>query len=149
MKYLNLTFIAVCVLIMVSCGGEAKKTTHIEEAESMEVDDNEMEDVQEEDESDFLEAAMNALDAGDNTKAVDRIMKAVDHIKSYVGEMDDPVHANNAIEALLDIVTKIKTGTKLTSDNLEEALLKLDFFSDDDLDIDDDEIDESSTESEE
>ena len=58
---------------------------------------------------------MDALNAGDNTKAVEKIMQAVEHIKGYVGEMDDPENANNAIATLLEIATKIKTGTKMNA----------------------------------
>ena len=149
MKFLNLAFIAVFMFTMISCGGGAKKTTHIEEAESVEMDDNDDEDDLEEDESDYLQAAMDALNAGDSSKAVEKIIQAAEHIKGYVGEMDDPVNANNAIATLLEIATKIKTGTKMNAAELEEAVLKLDFFSEDDLELDDEEIEDLSPESEE
>lgn len=145
MKYLKLVLFAIFIFGTVSCGESPKKKTHIETSESMEIDET---NIMEEDEVDYLESALNALDVGDNAKAIEKIMKAVDHIKSYLRELDDPVHANNAIETLLEITMKIKNGTKMSADDLEEALMKLEYFSDDDLDFDDEEIEEDTNDSE-
>lgn len=150
MKYLNLAVITAFMLIMVSCGGNAKKSSHIEESESVEegngeknnIDDED--DILEEDENAYLTTAMEALDAGNTTLAVENIMKAVTDIKGYIGEMDDPAQANTAITTLLDIATKIKSGVKMSSEDLEKALSELAFFSEDDLEINDSEIEESN-----
>lgn len=137
MKYLNL----VVILLLISCGEKSRKSAPTEESESMEVkvpieinDD----DIIDEEEIDHLEAAMDALDNGNSDMAVEKIMLAVANIRSYVSEMDDPVHADNAIETLLELATKIKNGRKMSGDDLEEALLKLEMFSIDELDVDPD-----------
>lgn len=126
------------VACLVACNGNTKQKTHIEASESMEVED---EPIAESDEFEYLESAMNALEEGDMKLAAQNIMDAVDQIKGYIGEMDDPSEANAAITALIEIATKLKSGEKMTGDQLEEALLKFDFFSDDDLDFDDEELD--------
>lgn len=136
MKYLNLVFAACIMFGLVACNGDAKKTTHIEASESMEVDD---EPITESDEMEYLESAMNALDEGNNNLAAEKIMMAADQIKGDISEMDDPADAKTAITALIDLATKIKGGDKITADELEEALLKLAFFTEDDLNFDDEE----------
>ncbi len=155
MKYLNLAVIAVLILAMISCGEKAKTSSHVEEVESMEIDetndtnDNDIDYVIDEDETEYLEAAMKALDAGDNEKAVVKILQAAEEIKGDLDEMDDPIHAKNAIESLLEFAAKIKSGTKMSGEELEKTMLKLEFFSDDDLEFDDEEIDDSSSDLEE
>jgi hypothetical protein len=119
---------------IISCKGETKKTSHIEEAESIEADDYE---ILEEDELDFIDAAMDALDSGNSSKAAEKLMSAADQIKTYIGEMDDPKEANIAVARLIELAIKIKSGAKMTSDELQKTLLDLEFFSEDDLEIED------------
>lgn len=146
MKYQNLVFVASIMIGMVACNGNAKKTTHIEASESMEVED---ELITESNEVEYLESAMNALEEGNSKRAVQKIMDAVNQINGYVGEMDDPSDAKIAISVLIDLAEKIKSGVKMTADDLEEALLKLDFFSEDDIDFDDEGEDIDYNDSEE
>ena len=65
MKYLNIAFVALFALCMISCGGEKSKNTSEENIESMEVEDTDEIVVEEADETEYLEAAMNALENGD------------------------------------------------------------------------------------
>lgn len=139
MKYLNLVFAAVFVMCMVSCKSDNKIKTHIESAESMEVEDEIVND----DEFEFLESAVDALKEGNSSLAAENIMKSVEQIKGYVGEMDDPELATNAISKLTELATKIKNGSNMSAEDLEEAILKLELFSEDDLDIDDDEVEDN------
>ncbi len=153
MKLLNLTFVLCLASLLLSCQTKSKPLTHIEASESIEDQvseaiETEEDDIEEVDEVEYLEAAMNALEEEDYTMAAEKIMKAVSHIKGAIGEMDDPTNANNAVSKLIELATKLKIGTKMTADQLEEDLLKLDYFNDDDLEFEDEELDYEDQESE-
>ncbi|MFT4535505.1 MAG: methionyl-tRNA synthetase [Saprospiraceae bacterium] len=135
MKYLNIAFVALFAFCMISCGGEKTKTTHITDSESMEIDDEDELLEDDIDETDFIEAAMAALDAGDTKLAVEEIMNAVTTINSYIGEMDDPSEAKDAVTQLTKLVTSIKNGTAMSSEDLEKAVLSIRLFSDDELEL--------------
>ena len=139
MKYHNIAFVALFSLCMVSCGGDKSKTTHVEDTESMEMDD---EDENIEDETEYLEAAMTALESGETELAITEIMNAITSIKSDLDKMDNPSMANAAISELTKIVTSMKSGTVTTVDELQKAIMSIELFSEDDMDIDEELIEE-------
>ena len=142
MKYLNIAFVLLFSLCMISCGGKKNnKSSHIEDVESLEIDEDEI-DEDDNDETDFIEAAITALEAGDTKTAVAEILNAVTTIKSYIGETEDPSEENAAIAELTKIAKSIQGGTAMTADEFQKAVLSLALFADDELDIDDEEIDD-------
>ena len=140
MKYLNIAFVLLFSLCMISCGGKKNnKSSHIEDVESLEIDEDEI-DEDDNDETDYIEAAITALEAGDTKSAVAEILNAVTTIKSYIGEMEDPSTAKAAITELTKIAKTIQGGAAMTADELRKAVLSLALFADDELDIDEEEI---------
>lgn len=140
MKYLNLAYFAVLIACMVSCNNNSNQKSHVEETDSMEIEEEIITD--ELDESEYLDAAMNALEAGNNNLAIDNVMKAIENIKGYIDEMDDPKDANYAIATLTDIASKLKTGSAMTKEDFQAAIMKLEYFSDEDMEIEEVEIEE-------
>lgn len=147
MKYLNIAFVALFTLCMISCGGEKSKTTPEENIESMELEDTDEIVVEEIDETQYLEAAMNALENGDTELATTEIMNAVKSIKSYMGEIDDPSMAMTAIKELTKVVTALKSGVTMTTDDLKKTIMSLELFSEE-LDIDEEMIDQEEIDEE-
>ena len=142
MKYLNIAFLAVFAISMISCGGEKAKNTAIEDAEKVQVKvADEILEI-ETDETEYLEAAMTSLENGDTASAASEIMNAIESIKSYMEEMDDTSVATTAITELTRIVTILKSGTVITADELQKSIQSLELFSDDELEIDEEEIEE-------
>ena len=134
MKYLNIAFLALFTLCMISCGGDKSKATNAEDIEPMEIDEDEIIET-ETDETDYLEAAMTAFETGDVNLAAYEIMNAVRSIERTMGEVDDPSMAQIAITELTKIATSIKSGTIMTADEFQKTILSLELFSDDELEI--------------
>lgn len=134
MKYLNIAFLTLFTLCMISCGGDKSKATHAVDIEPMEIDQDEIIET-ETDETDYLEAAMIALETGDVNLSAFEIMNAVRSIERSMGEEDDPSMAKIAITELTKIATSIKSGTIMTADEFQKIILSLELFSDDELEI--------------
>ena len=138
MKLLSSIFVFGLVIMLFSCNSESKDNAKTKEMESFET----MDAIDEADEFEYLESAMDALNEEDYKLATEKVLKAAVLIKGYIGEMDDPVYAENAVKALNGIADKLKNGKKMTADQLQESLLKLEYFSDDDLEIDEESVEE-------
>lgn len=134
MKYLNIAFVTLFTLCMISCGGDKSKAIYAEDIETMEIDEDEIIET-ETDETDYLEAAMTALETGDVNLVAYEIMNAVKSIERTMGEVDDPSVAKIAITELTKIATSIKSGTIMTADEFQKIILSLELFSDDELEI--------------
>ena len=149
MKYLNIAFLVLFTFSIISCGGDKSKATAEEKIESMEIDDDEDEIIEtESDETDYLEAAMTALETGDLNLAATEVLNAIKSIEGFMGELDDPSMATKAITELTTIVTALKSGTAMTADDLQKKIMSLELFSDDELEIDENEIDQEETDEE-
>lgn len=142
MNYLNIAFLAIFSICMISCGGEKSKITFIEETNPTEVTDEDEIIVEYEDETEHIEAAITALENGDKGLASTELMKAVNAIKSYIDELDEPSIATTAITELTKIANSIKGGASMTADQLQKSIMSLELFSEDELEIDVDDMDE-------
>lgn len=144
MKYLNLAFVALFSVCIISCG-EKSKTVQVEEIEAVEIDDeDELIDI-ESDESDYINSAIESLESGDTDKAVSELLNAITIIKDYTNEMDDPSEAKTAVVTLSNIVTDIKNGKVMSANDLQKTIFSMGFFADDDMedeDLDEESIDE-------
>lgn len=136
MKYLNIAFVTLFTLCMISCGGDKSKAINVADIEPMEMDEEEDKIIETEtDETDYLEAAMIALETGDVNLAAFEIMNAARSIERSMGEEDDPSMAKIAITELTKIATSIKSGTILTAEDFQKIILSLELFSGDELEI--------------
>lgn len=138
MKYLNLVFAALLGFTMIACGGEKKAkeiTENVGEAAGDGVETLDVDEILESDESDYLEAAIEALEAGDQTTAATQIMGAVASIKEYSSDVENPdmetsAMVTEAVTELSKIAASLTAGTKMTAADLEKALGNMKFFAD-------------------
>jgi len=136
MKLLKLTFVFCCAILVWSCRPSTKPDTSLEETVSVEEYAEEEEEYDYDDEIEYLESAMEALESKDANMASQYITKAVEVIKGYIDEMDDPEPAREAIKTLTDIASQLSSGKMMTREEFESDLLALDFFNEDDLESD-------------